>query len=191
MSEHPPASGQQIGSTIGATAGLVFIQLNAGSLPGGIAVAVRALGVAAFLAVVTLTVLRRGEEQQPGPTPTQQAWRIYWSMVIFEVILLPLGVKILLGMHHPELTVPWVALIVGAHFLPFAKAFGVPRFLTLAWTMIALALIGGVLAVAVSPAAGHFVAGVLSGVSLLASALPRRRPTATVGPRARSLTMRP
>jgi hypothetical protein len=71
-------------------------------------------------------------------------------------------------------------LVVGAHFLPFAKVFGAPRFLPLAWTLIALGLIGGVLAVAVSPAAGTVVAGVLSGFVLLASVLPSRRATATV-----------
>ena len=175
MSEHPPGSGQQIGAMIGAVAGLVFIQLNAGSLPAGIAVAVRGLGLVAFMAVLMLTVLWRGGEQQPRPAPDQRAWRTYWSMVLLEVILIPLGATVLSRMHHSELTVPWVALIVGGHFLPFAKTLGVPRILLLAWTMMTLALIGGVLAVAVSPAAGQFVAGVLSGFVLLASALPPRR----------------
>ena len=162
---------------IGAIGGLVSVQVNAGALAGGMAVVVRALGVVAVLVVVTLTMLRRGEQLQPGPAPAQQAWRTYWSAVVLLVILIPVGANLLRWMHHPELVVPWVVLIVGAHFLPFARAFGVPLFLRLACTMMTLGLIGGVLAVAVSPDAGTLVAGVLSGFVLLASALPPRRRT--------------
>ena len=106
--------------------------------------------------------------------------RIYWAMVILELILLPVGVKVLAGVHHPELSLPWVALVVGVHFLPFAKAFRLPQFQPLAWTLIALALIGGVLAVAVGAAAGTFVAGVLSGVALFAYALRSLRSSGAV-----------
>ena len=101
-------------------------------------------------------------------------------MVLLEVILFPVGGTVLSRMHHPELILPWVALIAGVHFLPFAKVFGVPRFQPLAWTMMTLAVIGGVLAVTVSPAAGHFVAGVLSGFALMTSSLPYRHAKATV-----------
>jgi hypothetical protein len=87
---------------------------------------------------------------------------------------------VLSRIHRPELGVPWVALIVGVHFLPFAKAFRLPDFQPLAWTLIALALIGGVLAVAVGATAGAFVAGVLSGVALLVFAASSGRTMATV-----------
>jgi hypothetical protein len=156
---------------IAAIAGLVFVFVNGGALPSGIAAAVRGLGVVAFIAVMTLVVLRRRGEQRSAPAPDQRAWRTYWSMVILEVILLPIGSVTLSRLSHPELGVAWVALVVGVHFLPFAKAFDVPDFRLLAWTMIVLALIGGVLAVAVSAAAGAVVAGVLSGVALFAFAL--------------------
>ena len=180
MSQHPPVSGQQMCSIVGAVGGLVFIQINAGSLPGGIAAAVRGVGLVAFMAVLMLTVLWRGGERAPWPDPDQRAVRIYWSMVILEVILLPVGATVLSWMHRPELSVPWVALIVGVHFLPFAKAFRLPDFQPLAWTLIALALIGGVLAVAVGATAGTFVAGVLSGVALLVFAVSSGRTMATV-----------
>ena len=179
MSKHSPVSGQpKVAAIIGAIGGLVFILINAGPLPGGIAAAVRGLGVVAFIAV-TLTVLRRGGAQRPMPDPDQRAVRIYWSMVILEVILIPLGFTFLTRMHHPELGVAWVALIVGVHFLPFAKAFGLPDFQPLAWTLIGLGLIGGVFAVAVGAAAGAFVAGVLSGVALFVFALSSGRTVAT------------
>jgi hypothetical protein len=156
---------------IAAIAGLVFIFVNGAALPGGIAAAVRGLGVVAFIVMMTLVVLRRGGEQRAAPVPDQRAWRTYWSLVILEVILLPIGSVTLTRLGHPELGVAWVALIVGVHFLPFAKAFDVPDFRQLAWTMIVLAPIGGVLAVAVSAASGAVVAGVLSGVALFAFAL--------------------
>ncbi|MGZ4521053.1 MAG: hypothetical protein ACXVGN_07105 [Mycobacteriaceae bacterium] len=164
-------SGQRIGAMIAAIAGLVFVFVNAATLPRGIAAAVCGLGVVAFIAVMTLVVVRRGGEQRLAPAPDQRAWRTYWSMVILEVILLPIGSVTLTRLGHPELGVAWVALIVGVHFLPFANAFDVPDFRLLAWTMIVLAPIGGVLAVAVSAAAGAIVAGVLSGVALFAFAL--------------------
>jgi hypothetical protein len=179
MSEHPPVTGQKVAAMVGAIAGLVFILVNAGPLPDSIAAAVRGLGVVAFMAV-TLTVLGRGGAQRLWPAPDERTLRIYWSMVILEVILLPVGATVLSWMHHPELSAPWVALIVGVHFLPSADAFRMPEFQPLAWTLIALALISGVFAVGFGAPPGAFVAGVLSGVALLVFALSSGRTVATV-----------
>jgi hypothetical protein len=166
-------SGRTRGSTIGAVAGLVFILVNAGSLPDGVAVVVRGLGVLAFVAVLALVVRHRGSDQPPS-RPDELARRTYWAMVGFEAVLLPAGSIALTRTGYPELGVAWVALIVGVHFLPFAKAFAAPDFRTLGWTMIVLGLVGGVLAVSVSAASGAVVAGVLSGAALFAFSMPLR-----------------
>ena len=59
-------------------------------------------------------------------------------MVAFEVVLLPMGANSLVRLDHPELTVPWVALIVGIRFLPFARAFRSPVFAVLGLVLIGL-----------------------------------------------------
>ena len=73
-----------------------------------------------------------------------------------------------------ELVVVWVVFVVGLHFLPFARAFGLPVFDLLAWTLIALAVVGGVLTVTADAVAGRWTA-VAAGFVLLgfAAAGPR------------------
>jgi hypothetical protein len=167
-------SGRRLGALIGAIAGLVFILINAGALPGWWAWAARGVGIAAFLAVLWLSVLKRDIEQADLPSPSASSWRVYWAMVAFEVVLLPVGVKVLAGLGHAELSVPWVALIVGVHFLPFARAFGAPVFRVLGLVLIALAAVGGGLAVLVGQDAGTVTAGIGSGIALLGFAFHAR-----------------
>lgn len=166
-------TGQRIGSVVGAIAGLAFILINAGALPGPAASVVRGLGILGFIVVMALSRSGRGEAQPMAPRPDHTAWRTYWSMVSLELVLLPVGAIVLTRLGYPELGPTWVALIVGVHFLPFAATFGVPTFRPLAWTLIVLGAVGAALAIAVSDDAGPIVAGVLSGVALLAFALPR------------------
>jgi hypothetical protein len=167
-------SGRRLGALIGAIAGLVFILINAGALSGWWALAARGAGVAVFLAVLWLSVLRRDGETADVPSPSATSWRVYWAMVAFEVVLLPVGVNVLVRLGHSELTVPWVALVVGVHFLPFARAFGASVFRVLGLVLIALAAVGGCLAVLVGQDAGTLTAGVGSGVALLGFAFHAR-----------------
>lgn len=62
---------------------------------------------------------------------------------------------------------PWVVLVVGAHFLPFAAAFRAPIFRAMAWTLVVIALAGGLATVLVDPVASPST-GVLAGLALLA-----------------------
>lgn len=105
----------------------------------------RLLGIVAF-ALVWFAVLRRTRPGQRPMIPEPKARRIYWSSVSFEALLIPLGASTLGRNHRPELVVPWVALVVGVHFLPLAKAFAVNGFRPLARCLIGLAMIGGVTA---------------------------------------------
>lgn len=153
---------------IAACAGLVFMVVNAGALPGDVALAVRVLGVMFFIAVMWFTMLSgTGEATQQG-VPDQEAWRIYWLAVAFEVVLIPFGAAALSRSGHVELVVPWVAFVVGMHFLPFARTFGLPGFRVLARMLIGLASVGGLLALSGHVVAGQVVSGVMSGVVLLA-----------------------
>lgn len=164
-------SGEVVGAVIGATAGLVFILVNSGSMPGALAPAVRILGGIAFLAILASLFMRSKGSRGRPMTPDPRARRVYWRSVAVEAILIPVGASAFTRLSHPELVVPWVALVVGAHFLPFARAFQVAGFRPLAWCLIGLAVIGGCLALTAGAAAGAAVAGVLSGVALLAFAV--------------------
>lgn len=157
------------GALIGAVGGVLFVVLNAGALGSPTNLALRVLGVAAFAFVLWWSVLRRSAAG-PGPRPAPAALRTYLLCVAGEVVAIPLGAQVLVrAVGHPELVLPWVVLVVGVHFLPFARTFRVPLFAALAWTLVALGLLGGVLAVALGPvlAAGT---GVLAGFVLLAFA---------------------
>lgn len=80
------------------------------------------------------------------------------------VAAFPLGSLVLTRVvGQPALVLPWVVLVVGAHFLPFAAAFRAGIFRAMAWTLIAIALVGGLATVLVdavaSPLTGVVVAG--------------------------------
>ncbi|MEU5870291.1 hypothetical protein AB0A73_01870 [Glycomyces sp. NPDC047369] len=156
--------GEKLGGTIGSIGGLVFVLVNAGGLPGPLPLIARIAGVAAF-ALAVWVVMRRAPAGRP---PARESLRTYWIAVAAEVVAIILGANIINRVfERPELTVCWVVLVVGVHFLPFAKAFDAPVFRPLAWSLIALGAAGGALTVATSAAAAAATA-VLAGFVLLA-----------------------
>src|SRR5687768_16832934 len=118
-----PMRGERIGAMIGSIGGLVFVLINAGELPGPARLPVRVAGVLTFVAVVWFAVLRPSSAPAPAGPPTGRAIKIYWASVAAMGIGIPVGANILGNvLDLPELTVLWVVLVVGAHFLPFAGA---------------------------------------------------------------------
>lgn len=163
-----------VGSVIGAVAGLVFVLANAGELPA--AAAFRIAGLITF--VLVGIVLRRGPGTEPAH-PSRTAMRTYLLCVAGEVVAIPVGALVLRTLDGPpELVVVWVVLVVGVHFLPFARAFGMPVFGLLAWTLIALAAAGGALTSAVDAGAGPWTA-VAAGFVLLGFAATGPQAAAT------------
>jgi hypothetical protein len=158
---------ERIAPMIGAVGGLVFILINAGELPGPVSLVIRGVGVAAFVFVLWFAVLRRRPDRAPLEPPSPRAMRIYWISVAAEAAAIPIGATVIaaaLGL--PQLTVCWVILVVGVHFLPFATAFELPIFTHMGWTLVALAVVGGALTLAVSDLAAPATA-ILAGVVLL------------------------
>ncbi len=157
---------------IGAIGGVLFVVLNAGPLGSPTSTVLRVVGVVAFALVVWFSVLRPASHR-PGPSPSRTALRTYGFCVVGEVVAIVLGAQVLVRLlHSPELVLPWVVLVVGVHFVPFARAFRVPLFAVLGWTLIAVAVVGGVLTVALGAAAAVPAAltGVVAGFVLLAFA---------------------
>lgn len=167
-----------IGSIIGAIGGLLFVLLNAAAVP--LTAIWWVLGVAAFAGAIWFAVLH-------GPTTVQQpparaALRTYGFAVLGMVIAIVAGARVLNLLDRPNAVVPWVVLVVGAHFLPFAGAFDVAIFRLLAFSLILVAVVGGVATLMHDSATTAGWTGVVAGFVLLLFA--------AVGPRLNSSTAR-
>ena len=162
--------GQRIGSLIGALGGLVFVILNASALSSEISIVLRIVAVVVFAVTIWYAVIRRRNEQTEQRPPAS-ALRVYWICVAAEVAAIPLGAQVLMRVFkQPDLTPVWVVFVVGVHFLPFARAFQVPLFAALGAALVVVAVIGGLVTVAVSPLGASW-AGVVAGFVLLAFAV--------------------
>ena len=129
---------------------------------------VKGAGLAGFLAVLGFGILRPVRVGEIGEPVAPNASRVYWLSVAAEVAAIVIGARVIATvLDRPQLTVVWVVLVVGVHFLPFAKAFRAPIFRPLAWTLIGLSVAGAAAAVAVDMVAAPICA-ILAGVTLLA-----------------------
>lgn len=166
---------KEIGSLIGAIGGITFVEVNASSLPGPVRWPVRIVGILGFVAVVWYAVIRPRGRQQPSAPRSPRSIRIYWMCVAAEVAAIPLGSLVITRVFdQPLLTLAWVVLVLGVHFLPFAKAFAAPLFAWLGVALIGVAVVGGVLTVAVDAQARGWMAVVAGFVLLAFSALGGR-----------------
>jgi hypothetical protein len=175
-------AGMVLGSVIALVFGLVFVEVNSGGLPGNWPLIVRTAGavVAVALLVAVLRTARRGEA---GGVPGGGfADRRYWNIVGIEGLALFGGLAVLNAvLGRPEFAVPWIALVVGVHFVVLGKAWRLEIFTWLGIAQTVLGVTGFVLAATgASTTTVEFVSGVLSGVALfatVAAALLLPRPT--------------
>lgn len=99
------------------------------------------------------------------------------------LVALPVGAAIISNvLDKPNAVLVWVVFVVGAHFLPFARAFHLPVFLWLSLCLIIVAVVGAVPALASNSetAAGWtaVAAGfVLLGFSAVGPRLSQAAPT--------------
>ncbi len=165
-------SPEKLGSVIGAAFGLVFVVVNTGSLPTAPAALLRGLAVVAFVAVLIAALRRSG----PGGTRAPAGGgfgRGYWLVVAAEVVAIWGGLALLNGpLATPQAAVPWIASVVGAHFVALAVVWRNPLFHWLGAALLACGVAGLVLAARdADRAAIELVGGVLPGVILLAVGL--------------------
>jgi predicted ferric reductase len=160
-------TGAKLGSLIGAVGGLVFILANAGALSGPWSPVLRVLGVLSFLAVVTLVLRARIIGQ--GVEPSRGQLRAYGFTVLAEVAAIVLGSRILVAAFDlTTATLPWVATVLGLHFLVFARIFRETVFVWLGAAVTVCGVAGVVMAVAGTAAVAISVAaGVVPGLILL------------------------
>ncbi|AXT84884.1 hypothetical protein C6I20_06540 [Aeromicrobium sp. A1-2] len=153
-----------IGSIIGAIAGLVFVLANAGQVPASL---VWRIGAAAAFAVIIWFVVLRGPEVQQA-LPSRSALRTYGVAVSVMIVAIPLGAAFISNvLDRPDTVLVWVVFVVGAHFLPFARAFTMPVFRWLATSMIVISVVGAIPALASDSATAAASTGVAAGSVLL------------------------
>lgn len=153
-----------IARMIGATFGLVFVLVNAGTAGSPWSWLMRVAGVVVFVAVLA-RIRRLGEVTVE---PRDNAIRVYWSCVLLEVAALLLGTRLLAANGHGEYGVALVAVVVGVHFLPLAWAFRQPAFHPLGVVLVALGVAGALVGLLGGGETGiALVAGVGSGLALL------------------------
>ncbi len=107
-----------------------------------------------------------------GIVPSERAGRaIMWSSIA-EGIGLFVAANIVINLHRADLMLPAMALVVGLHFLPIARAASFRPFYLLGATLILAAMIGAI----VSAPGGGAIAGMTAAMGLwIASILAVRR----------------
>lgn len=154
-----------IGSLIGATAGLVFVLVNAGAVPASILWRIAA--AVTFVAIIWFVVLQGPQAEQVPPS--REAMRAYGISVVAMVVAIPVGARILSNvLDKPNAVLVWVVFVVGAHFLPFAHAFHLPvfRWLSLSASLVVVSIIGAVPTLATNSATAAGWTGVAAGFVL-------------------------
>ncbi|MEO7060190.1 MAG: hypothetical protein ABI083_10740 [Lapillicoccus sp.] len=162
-------NGAKVGSLIGCCGGLAFYLINAGPLSGSWPLVVQILGVVLFVVVVGLVL--RARVIGHGGEPTRGQLRAYGWTVIGEVAAIFIGSRVLVAVSdRTTVSLPWVAVVLGVHFVIFAPIFKEPVF---AWFGVPIAVLGVVglgLALADTGAATiGVVAGIIPGTIMFAA----------------------
>lgn len=165
------APGHRIGSTIAAIFGLVYIEVNAGSLPATVALIARVFGAAGFL-LVLLGLWREGPDPPIETDAGGEGFGPgYWRIVVLEAVGIVAGSAVIRAVGLGSATVAWVSVVVGIHFFGLAAVWRMRFFQRLG---TAIALCGAVAIILAAAGAGHgWVAGigaVLPGALLLFAA---------------------
>ncbi|MEN3361200.1 MAG: hypothetical protein V7637_5182, partial [Mycobacteriales bacterium] len=162
------SAGFLVGSVVAMTFGTVFVLVNSAGLPAASRLVIRLIGllVAALLIVGLVLVVRRGSPA-PAPAPASDfVDRHYRLIVALEAGTLFAGLAVINGVpHRTAVSVAWVALVVGVHFLGLARIWHMPLYHWLGATMTVLGLAGFLIYALGGPAATvALVAGVGSGM---------------------------
>lgn len=162
---------ERVGSFIGALGGLAFVLVNTGPLPGPAAWVLRILGLLAFLVVLSLVVVPRRAGAGDEVPPSRRQIRVYGISVTAMAVAILVGARLLAAAGREDLVVLWVVIAVGAHFVPFGRAFHLPFFARLGWLLVVLGLAGAVVALVSGLADVPSWVAVVAGLVLLGASL--------------------
>jgi hypothetical protein len=163
MPTRAEATGALTGAMISAGFAVAWAMWAASGLTSGVAVVIRVLAVLAGLALIgrAMVLRRRG----PGGARDDSMFSspAYRRIVAVEIIALFGGGAVLNATGETAYTIAWFALIAGAHFLLFGRAF---------WTgfyVVGAVLIGAALAGALTGLAGGSAAHIRAVTGLIAA----------------------
>jgi hypothetical protein len=169
------------GLFIGAGFGMLFVLVNTGPpLASAVAGVLRVLAVLAFAGLVAtaswISRFASGSPREPGADPAAGSGELrmdrfgtgYWIVVAAEVVLLFGGFQVLRRLDAPsEANVAWIAVVVGVHFIAFLWVWQQRTILIPGFLLTGYGVAGLIMASTSAVDWVPFVAGVLSGVTLL------------------------
>lgn len=160
--------GASIGAMIGAVGGVLFVVLNAGTFGTPWTSVVIVLGILAFV-LVAWSVLRVPADPDVVPPDARQL-QAFWITVGLEFVAIFAGAQVFIRVvDKPGASLPWVAVVLGVHWLVFHMVFRKEVFVWLGWLTLACGVTG--LMVALTDVGEVWtvplVSGVLTGVVML------------------------
>lgn len=179
--------GRSARSVIVTIFGCIFVEADAGGLPGRLQTAVRVVGIIVALGLLAANNrLRKAAASAGHPASLSargsQLGPRYWTVVAAEVVALVGGlvvINVVIGAH--ALNVPWIALVVGVHFFGLAPLWNRRVYYVVLGVAVAVLGLAGfaLYAAGASVLTLRVVSGIGSGVVLyLAAANSLRRPAA-------------
>ncbi|GAA1879570.1 hypothetical protein [Lapillicoccus jejuensis] len=170
-----------LGAVIGAVGATTFVHANRSVLPEPWPVVAVVVWVGA-VALWVWSVLLRPRHLPAVERPPARANLVYAASVAAMLILFSVGRGVLDALDRPQLLPAVIVAGVGAHFVPFASAFGAPFFRVLGWSLVGVGVAGVVVGVVVGAVAAA-TAAVVAGVVMLGlmTADATRPSSATVG----------
>lgn len=158
----------RVGALVGAVGGVLFVEINAGAVPAPWPAYVRVAGALAFMLVVWLVLRVPDDPNAYRPDPRQL--QAFWITVVLEVVAIIGGAQLLVRVFdRPAASLPWVAVVLGVHWLVFHVVFAQEVFVWLGWLTLACGVVGMVVALTQvgPPESVAIVSGVLTGVVML------------------------
>jgi hypothetical protein len=147
-------NGARVGALIGAVGGVLFVVLNAWPLGEPWANVAIGVGVAWFL--WDLRAIMRVPEDPDAVRPDARQMQAFWIVVVLEVILIIGGTQLAIRvLDIPAASLPWVATVLGVHWLVFRMVFQQDVFLWLGCFTLSCGVVG--LMVALTGVAGSDV----------------------------------
>ena len=125
-------NGARVGALIGAVGGLAFVLFNA--WPLGEPWTNVAIVIAVVWFLWDVRAIMRVPEDPNAVRPDARQMQAFWIVVALEVVLIIGGTQLAIRvLDMPSASLPWVATVLGVHWLVFRLVFREEVFLWLGW----------------------------------------------------------
>ena len=134
-------NGARVGALIGAVGGLAFVVFN--SWPLGEPWTNVMIGFAVVWFLWILRAIWRVPDDPAAVRPDARQMQAFWIVVALEVVLIIGGTQLAIRvLENPSASLPWVATVLGVHWLVFRMVFQEDVFLWLGWFTLTLGVVG-------------------------------------------------